>query len=67
MKDKDYVIRVAQMKRLDLIKPTRSCLGVLVYDMRNKDSRGVHPCIVDAKTWAEAKEQIVAYYRAPDY
>ncbi len=62
--DKDYVVRVADMKRLDLMKPTRACPGVLVYDMRNKDARGVYPCVIDAKTWTEAKEQLIAYYRA---
>lgn len=64
MTDRQYTMRAAQMKGLDLIKPTKECPGIIAYNMKQKDQRGIYPCIIDAKTWAEARDQLNNYYRA---
>jgi hypothetical protein len=63
MIDKEFVIQSCRIKRLDLWKPKKGCPGVTAYDFNNKVS-GVFPCVIDAKTWAEAKQQLLAYYAA---
>lgn len=63
MTAQQYVIRAAQMKGLSLIKPTRGNPGILAYDYNKKNAAGVFPCVIDAKTWAEAQTQINNYFR----
>lgn len=64
MTNAQYVIRAAQIKGLSLIKPIKGNPGVLAYDFNKKDARGVFPCVIDAQTWAEARQQIDTFYRA---
>ena len=63
MTDREYVIRACQMKRLDLLKPTKGNPGVVAYDMRNKNAHGVYPCIIEANNWQEARKQIDAHFK----
>lgn len=60
MTDKDYVIRACEMKAIDLIKPTKRALGIVATDWNRKVS-GVHPCVIDADTWGDARKQVDAY------
>jgi hypothetical protein len=62
MTDRDYVIRACEMLALDLLKPTKRCPGILATDWNRKVS-GVHPCVIDAQTWAQARGQVNAYSR----
>ncbi len=64
MTNSQYVIRTAQLKGLSLIKPTIADRGVMAYDFNKKDARGIFPCVIDAKDWKQAKEQVIAYYQA---
>lgn len=59
MNDRDYVIRACQIKGLDLMKPKRGNPGILAYNQDKPVSR----CVIDAQKWAEAREQINAYYQ----
>ena len=59
MTNQQYVIRAAQTLGLDLLRPTRGAPEVLAYDW----STGKGKCVVEAKNWAEAREQINAYAR----
>jgi hypothetical protein len=61
MTAKQYVIRATQIKGLDLIKPTKGNPGILAIDYTRKVG-GVHPCVIDARTWAEAQTQLNNYY-----
>jgi hypothetical protein len=62
MTDRDYVIRACEMLALDLLKPTRAAPGITAYDFGRKD-KGIHPCVIDAQTWKQARGQIDAYSR----
>lgn len=59
MTDKQYTLRAAQLKGLDLIKPTKGNPGILAIDFKNKGK-----CVIDAQTWAQARTQINNYYKA---
>lgn len=63
MTNQQYVVRAAQLKGLSLIKPTKGNPGILAYNFNTK-TNGIHPCVIDAQTWAEARTQITNYYRA---
>ena len=63
MTAREYVIRAAQIKGLDLIKPKKGNPGIIAYDMNKRNAAGVFPCVIDAQTWAEAQTQINKYYR----
>jgi hypothetical protein len=62
MTDKQYVIRAAQIKGLDLLKPTKSVPEIYAVDYNNKDRSGCYKNVIDAKTWTEARQQIDKYY-----
>lgn len=62
MTDKDYVIRACELKAIDLIKPTKKSPRIVAINWNWKVS-GVHPCVIDADTWSEARAQIDAYFR----
>lgn len=57
MTDKQYVIRAAKMMGIDLSIPTRGNPGILATHWVN----GFGKNVIDAATWAEAKEQINKY------
>ena len=61
MTARQYVLRAAQIKGLDLIKPTRGNPGILGYTV-NGDKLGA--CVIDAQTWAQAREQINNFFKA---
>lgn len=54
MTDRQYVIRACEMARVDLIKPTRECPGILGTHWYN----GFGTNVIDAATWAEARQQL---------
>jgi hypothetical protein len=62
MTNAQYVARAAQLKGLSLIKPTKGNPGILAIDYNSKRN-GVHPCVIDAQTWAQARAQITDYYK----
>jgi hypothetical protein len=53
---KAAVLREAELRGLDVYKPTREAPEILIY---TADGR----CVADAKTWPEAYQQVVAAYR----
>lgn len=60
MTAKEFVTRNCQQRKLALIKPTRACPGILAHDW----STGFGKCVIDAGTWAEAKDQLVKWAKA---
>lgn len=62
MTDLQYVTRCCEIKNLSLTKPKKGSPDILVHNWNNKNLNGIFPCIVDAKTWADAKAQINAFY-----
>lgn len=54
MTDRQYVIRACKMARVDLISPTRGNPGILGTYWNN----GFGSNVIDAGTWAVAKEQL---------
>jgi len=63
MTDREYVIRACEMGGIDLIKPTKRSPGIVAHDYTRKVS-GVHPSVIDAQTWKQARGQIDAYFRS---
>jgi len=63
MTDRDYVIRACEMGGIDLIKPTKQSPGIVATDYTRR-VRGVHPSVIDAQTWKQARGQIDAYFRS---
>jgi hypothetical protein len=63
MTDREFVIHSCKIKGLSIWMPKRGCPGIVAHDFQKKVG-GVFPCIIDAKTWAEAKKQLIAYYTA---
>jgi hypothetical protein len=53
---KATVLREAELRGLDVLKPTREAPEIMVMDARGR-------CVADARTWPEAYQQIVAAYR----
>ena len=62
MTDREYALRAAQIKGLTVSKPTKRSPEIIAYDFNNKNERGIYPCVIYAKTWAEARAQINAFY-----
>jgi hypothetical protein len=54
MSDKDYVIRAAKQMKVDLIKPTRGCPGIIGTDWTS----GFGKSVIDAQDWSEARKQL---------
>ncbi|MER2626207.1 MAG: hypothetical protein ABTS22_20010 [Accumulibacter sp.] len=64
MTNAQYVTQACKIKGLSLSKPTKAAPEIVAYDFQKKDSRGVFPCVIDAISWAQAREQINSYYAA---
>jgi hypothetical protein len=60
MTDRQYVIRAAQLKGVSIIPATRQAPDILGM----VDVGSTYKIVVDAKNWAEAREQINKFYRA---
>jgi hypothetical protein len=54
MTDKQIVVRTAQAKGFDLIKPTKADKTILVMAPIN----GFYKCLVEAANWAEARAKL---------
>ena len=54
MTPRAYVIRACQMLKVELVKPTKGCPGILGTHYVN----GFGHNVIDAQTWAEAKTQL---------
>lgn len=63
MTAKEYVIESCRIKGLALMKPTKSSPEIVAHDFNKKNSMGVFPCVIDAQSWAEARDQLIAYYK----
>lgn len=57
---REYVIRGCAALKLDLIAPKRGNPGILAYDFGVKPCA---PCVIDALTWDDARQQLDAYNR----
>lgn len=62
MTDRQYVLRSAQFNGISVIKPKKGSPGIIAIDFNNKVN-GVHPCVIDATTWAKARTQLINYYK----
>lgn len=60
MTDRQIVIRTAQIKGFDLIKPSKADKTILVMDW----STGRGKVAAEAKTWADARQQLAQLNRA---
>lgn len=54
MTDRQIVVRTAQAKGFDLIKPSKADKTILVMASIN----GFYKCMVEAATWAEARTKL---------
>lgn len=57
MTNKEYVIRAAKALAIDVIGPTKGCSGIIAMAW----IAGFGNLVVDAKNWAQARDQIKAY------
>lgn len=57
MTNQQYVIRISQMMKISLIRPTKQDKGILAIDY----SAGHGVIVVDATNWIEARKQIDVY------
>ena len=64
MTNSQYVNQVVKMKNLSISKPTKANPEILIHDWNAKDANGLYKCIVDAKTWLEARVQLNKFYQA---
>lgn len=60
MTDRQITIRTTQAKGWDLFKPSKGDKTILVMATIN----GFYKCMVEAQTWAEARQQLAKLNRA---
>ena len=63
MTPRTYVIRACQMLKIELVKPTKGCPGILGTHWHN----GFGSHVIDANTWEEAKKQVDTWRAAWAY